>query len=96
MGKLRREVEFLERKMQRVRTKLQKLQQDPTLRPSTSMVGLRPKQFVDQHDYQIMEQGKVQDTCDNDRYIGCYSTIELQIRADAMLSRQIYVAFSFC
>ena len=55
-----------------------------------SMVGLRLKQFVDQHDYYIMEQGKVQDTHDNYTYIGQYSTIKQQIRADAILSRQIY------
>ena len=57
MGKLKRELEFLERKMQRVKTKLQKLQHDPTLTPSISVVGLRPKQFVDQHDYQYNETG---------------------------------------
>ena len=53
--------------MPRVRTKLQKLLQDSTLTPSMSMIGLRLKQFLDQHDYQIMEQGKVHDTHDNDR-----------------------------
>ena len=42
MSTLRKEIEFLERAMQRVRTKLKRLQQDPT--PSTSMTGLRPKQ----------------------------------------------------
>ena len=51
MSKLRREVDFLEKGMQRVRMKLKKLQQDPTLTPSRSTVGVRPKQFVDQHDY---------------------------------------------
>ena len=66
MGKLRRKVEFLERGMQRVRTRLQKLQQDPTLTPSMSTVGLRPKQFIDHHDCHVMEQGKGQDTHDND------------------------------
>ena len=45
--------------MQRVRAKLQKLQQDPSLTPSPHMVRLRPKQFIDQHDYHAMEQGKV-------------------------------------
>ena len=90
MGKFRREVDFLERGMQRVRIKLQKLQQDPTQTPSMSMVGLKPKQIVDQYDCHVMEQGKVQDTHGNDRYIGLYSTIEQQIRADAMLPRHIY------
>ena len=54
------------------------------------MVGIRPKQFVDQHDYHVVKKGKVQDTYDHDRYICPYSTIEQQIRADVMLSRQIY------
>ena len=31
------------------------------------MVGIRPKQIVDQHDYHVMKQGKVQDTYDHDR-----------------------------
>ena len=65
--------------MQRFRTKLKKeikLQQDPTLTPSKHAVGLRPKQFVDQHDYHVMEQGKVQITHDNDMYIDPYSIVE--------------------
>ena len=90
MDKLKREVEFSERGMQIVWTKLHKVQQDPTLTPSMSMVGLKPKQFVDHHDYHIMKQGKFQDTHDNDRYNGLHSSIEQQVRADAMLSRQIY------
>ena len=90
MGKSKREVEFLEKGMQRFKTKLQKLQQDPALAPSMSTVGLRPKQFVDQHNCHVTKEGKVQGTHDNDRYIGPYSTIEQQIRANAMLSKQIY------
>ena len=66
---------------------MQKPQQDPTSTLSISMVEVRPNQSVDQHDYHIMKQGKVQDTHDHDRYIGPYSTIQQQIRADAMLSR---------
>ena len=34
--------------------------------------------------------GKFQVTHDNDMYINLYSTVEQQIRADAILSRQIY------
>ena len=55
-----------------------------------NMVGIRPKQFVDQHDYHIMKQSKGQGIYDHARYIGLYSTIEQQIRADTMLLRQIY------
>ena len=43
MDKIKTELEFLERGMQTVKTKLQKPQQDPTLTPSMSMVGLIPK-----------------------------------------------------
>ena len=41
IGKLKRELEFLEINMQRVKTKLQKLQ-EPTLTASMSMIGIRP------------------------------------------------------
>ena len=40
MGKLKRELKFIERNVQRVRTKIQKLQHNPTLTPSTSTVDL--------------------------------------------------------
>ena len=76
--------------MQKCRTKLIKLQQDPTLTPSMSTVGIRPKQFIGQHNYHEMEQGKVQVIHDNDMYIDLYSTVEQQIRADAILLSQIY------
>ena len=52
--------------MQRVKPKLKKLQQDPNFTPSISIAGIRPKQFVDQHDYHISKQGKVQDISDHD------------------------------
>ena len=41
IGKLKRELKFLERGVQQMKTKLQKLQ-DHTLPPSTSTVGLWP------------------------------------------------------
>ena len=89
MGKLKRELKFLERNVQRVRTKLQKLQHDPTLTPSTSTVDLQPKQFINQHDYHTITQSKVHDTHDHDTYTNSSYAIEQQIRLDAMLSRQI-------
>ena len=55
-----------------------------------STVGLRSKQFIDQHDYHEIEWGKVQVTHNNDMYIDLYFTVEQQIRADAILFRQIY------
>ena len=58
MGKLKRELEFLDRGMQRVKTKWQKVQ-DPTLTPSMNMVGTKPEQFVDHHNYHVMKQSKV-------------------------------------
>ena len=67
-----------------------KLQQDPTLTPSTSAVGLRSRQFIEQDDYHKMEQGTVQFTHDNDMYISSSSTVQHPIRADAILSRKIY------
>ena len=67
MGKLQRELKFLERNVQRVRTKLQKLH-DPTLTPSTNSADLQPKQFINQHDYHTMPQSKVHDTHDHDTY----------------------------
>ena len=45
MQRLRREIEFLERGMQRVRARLDRIQQDLLLTPSTSMVGVRPKNW---------------------------------------------------
>ena len=72
-------------------TTLQNLQKGPTLiMLLTCMVGIRPKQFVNHHNYHVMKESKVQSPYDDDRYIGPYSTIEQQIRADAMLLRQIY------
>ena len=50
----------------------------------------KTKMILDQHDYHIMKQDKVQDTHDNDRDIDQYSINEQQIGADAMLSRPIY------
>ena len=47
IGKLQKELKFLEIGMHRVKTKLQKLQQDSTLTLPMNMVGLRTKQFVD-------------------------------------------------
>ena len=53
MQKLRREIEFLERGMQRIRMGLNTIQQDPLLIPTTSMVGIRPNQLIEPeyHDY---------------------------------------------
>ena len=47
-----------------------------------SMVGIKPKPFVNEHNYHGMKQNKIQGACNHDRYIGPYSTIEQQIRVD--------------
>ena len=54
--------------MQRMKTKLQKLPQDPTVIPHISMIGVRPKPFVKEHNYHVMKQSKVQGAYDHDRY----------------------------
>ena len=53
MQKLRREIEFLERDIQRVKTRCSKIQQDPLLTPTTSLTGIKPKQLIwsEYHDY---------------------------------------------
>ena len=52
MQKLRREIEFLERGMQRVKTRLSKIQ-DPLLTPTTLLTGIKSKQLIgtEYHDY---------------------------------------------
>ena len=53
MSKLKRDIDCLEKGMQRIRMKLAKLQQDPTQILATSRVGSRPKKIIDQQDYSI-------------------------------------------
>ena len=71
-----------------MRTKLQKLQHDPTLTPPTSPVDLQPKQLINQHDYHTITQSKVHDQ-DHDTYTNSHSAMQQQIRLDDMLLRQI-------
>ena len=89
MGILQREFQFLERNVQRVKTKLQKLQYDLTLTPSTNTADLWPKHLICQHDYHTMTQSKVHDTYDHGTYRDSYSVRQQQIRLDVMFSRQI-------
>ena len=76
MSKLRKEIEFLETGMQRIRTKLRRVQQDPTLTHSTSIVGLRLKQLGDQHDYDEIGQGRHPVRYENDMCINPHTTVE--------------------
>ena len=48
MSKLRRERGFLERRIKRVRSKLDRLQQDPTQTSSMSVIGIRLEELIDQ------------------------------------------------
>ena len=50
MSSVKREMECLERGMQRIRMTLAKLQQDPTQTPVTSRIGSRPKKTISQQD----------------------------------------------
>ena len=92
MCKLKREIEILEWGMQRMRTKLHRLQQDLMQMPSTSKASILPRQllgqdYYDQHD---KDQDRVQMRCEYDEHdmsVDPYSTREQKIRADAVLSR---------
>ena len=79
MSKLRREIEFIERVMQRVRAKLDRFQQNPIQTPSTSIIGIRPDQPIEQHDYHETHQGRIQARNKNDMYIDPYPTREPQL-----------------
>ena len=80
---------FYKRNVQRVRTKLQKLQHDQTLTPTTNTADLWPKQLINQHDYYMMKHSWTQDTHEHDTYTDSYIARQQQIRLDAMLSWQI-------
>ena len=43
---LRREIKFLGRGMQRVRIRLNRIQEDPLLTLTTSLTGIKPKQLI--------------------------------------------------
>ena len=77
MSKLKKEMEFLERGMQRIRMKLAKLQSDPTQTPVTSRIGSTPKKIINQQDYYI-DQGKDrnQEIYNTNMYYDPYPTIK--------------------
>ena len=93
MHKLRRDIEFLEGWKQRVRTKLNRLQQDPIQTPPTSIAGLWPRELLEQgyHDHHDKDQDRVQIRHEHDKYDMCidtYPTME-QINADFIWYRQL-------
>ena len=89
MQKLRREIEFLERGMQRVRMRFNRITQDLLLTPTTSMVGVRPKQLTEPeyHDYLENDQYREQMIHEHIMHADQIYLTEKQIRADAILSR---------
>ena len=78
MQELRREIEFLERGMQSVRTRLNRIQQGLLLTSSTSMVGIRPKQLIEPeyHDYLENDQDREQTIHENIMYSDQYDLTE--------------------
>ena len=53
------------------------------------MVQIRPKPFVNQHNYHVMKPSQVQGAYDHDRYIGLYSTIEQQIMVHIVIETDL-------
>ena len=90
MPKLRREIKFLERGMQSVRMRLNRIQQDLLLTPATSMIGIRPKQLIEPeyYNYPANDHYGEQIICEHDMYVEQNDLIKKQIRAHALLSRQ--------
>ena len=94
MLNLSRDISFLERRMQRVRTKFNRLQQDQIQNPSTSIAGIWPRQLLEQeyHDYYDKVQDRVQMRHKHDDHEMCidqYATTKQQKWTDAILSRQL-------
>ena len=60
--------------MQRVRTRLNIIQQDQLITPSTSIVGVRPKQLIESvyHDYPKNDLDRVQMIHDHAMYVDQY------------------------
>ena len=91
MNKLKREIDCLEREMQRIRMKLAKLQQSPTQTSVTYRIGSRAKKIMDQQEYNIDgKQGRNQGIYYTYMYSGPHPSIEQQKQIDAMLPRQFH------
>ena len=91
MKELKRETEFLERVMQRVRMRLNRMQQDPLLTLTTLMTNIQPKQLTEPeyHNYPENDHYIDQIICEHDMYVKQNDLAEKQLRADALLSRQL-------
>ena len=91
MQKLKREIEVLERGMQRVKMRLGKIQPDPLLTPATSLTGIKWKQLIgpECHDYSEYDQYTEYMTKEQDIHTEQNDLAEEQIRTDALLARQL-------
>ena len=96
VGKLQRELRFLERNMQRLKSKLQTLQHDLTLTPSTDTADLWPRQLIIHHYYHVMTHSRTHDTHEHDTYTDLYIARQQQIKLDAMLSQQFQAEEQKC
>ena len=78
----------IERGMQKVRTRLDRIQ-DQLITPSTSMVGVEPKQLIEPeyHDYLNSNQDRVQTIHEHAMYDDRYDLTEKQLRVDTILLR---------
>ena len=83
--------ELLERGMQRVKIRLNRIQQDPLLTPTTSVTGFKPKQLIgpEYHDYHEYDHYRKQMIHEHAMYLEKNDLIKKLIRADALLSRQL-------
>ena len=55
-----------------------------------SIIGIRSKQLMEQHDYHEEDLSRIQARCENDMCADQYPTTGQQIRTDAILSRQLH------
>ena len=90
MQKLRREIEFLERGMNKVKTRLSKIQHDPLLTPMTFLKVIKPKQLIgpEYHNFPEYDQYTEHMIQEHDIQTEQNDMIERQIMTDASLSKQ--------
>ena len=82
---MRREIEFLERGMQRVRMRLNRIQEDLLLTPTTSLTGIQPQQLIGPEYHGCPEYDHYREQMIHE----LVQKKNKQIRADALLSRQL-------
>ena len=77
--------------MQRVRMRLDRIQQDPLLTPTTSLTGIKPKQLIrsDYQDYSVYDHYRHKMIHEHALYPEWNDSIEKQIREDVLVWRQL-------